>query len=430
MVFDQGRPGASTPAIVALQSTMTLRPDPPASLRRDSRIALYSIVGFWSFYFLINSVRSLVLQDPDQVENLGNRVVVASLSMVITGIVYLFIRRSSAASMRRSMVTGAILALPAAIAYSTLNWLVFERMPHHHYAYGPAHPTHVEAPPQAPVGTSNMPAPPAPPAPPVPPETLNVGHTAWEEEVTPVKAIAENAASGYFFFVAWASLFLSLRYAGEVRVLERRSAELRAAAQYAELRALRYQVNPHFLFNTLNSLSSLILTGKREQAERMILNLATFFRTSLSGDPTEDVSLADEIALQRLYLDIEAVRFPDRLLVEVDLPEALAAAQVPGLILQPLVENAVKHGVSRTIRPVTIAISARERDERLVLTVENSTAAGPCEQPLAQGTGVGLRNVRDRLTARFGDDARCQWRAPAPGRFAVELTMPIVRHGR
>ena len=405
---------------------MTLPQDPPAALRRDSRIALYSIVGFWSFYFLINSVRSLVLQDPHQVENLGNRVVVASLSMVITGMVYVFIRRSSAASMRRSMVTAAVLALPAAIAYSTLNWLVFEGTPHpaHHWMSAPAHSP---PPPQAPSGALDIPAPPAPPP---PPETLNVGHTAMEDELTPVKAIGENSASGYFFFVAWAALFLSLRYAGEVRVLERRSAELRAAAQYAELRALRYQVNPHFLFNTLNSLSSLILTDKRAQAERMILNLATFFRTSLSGDPTEDVSLAEEIALQRLYLDIEAVRFPDRLVVEIDLPETLATAQVPGLILQPLVENAVKHGVSRTVRPVTISIRARERDDQLVLTVENTAAVGPCEHGVVDGTGVGLRNVCDRLIARFGDEAKCRWGAPSPGSFEVELTMPIIRHGR
>ncbi|HLZ82459.1 MAG TPA: histidine kinase [Caulobacteraceae bacterium] len=405
---------------------MTLRQDPPPTPRRDSPIALYSIVGFWSFYFLINSVRSLVMEDPHQVVNLGNRVVVASLSMVITGIFYLFIRGSSAASMRRSMVTAAVLALPAAIAYSTLNWLVFERAsPPSHVWVGSA--AHVSPPPPAPSGTLGIPAPPAPPP---PPETLNVGHSPWEHELTPVQAIAENAASGYFFFVAWASLFLSLRYAGEVRVLERRAADLRAAAQNAELRALRYQVNPHFLFNTLNSLSSLILTGKGEQAERMILNLATFFRTSLTGDPTEDVSLAEEIALQRLYLDIEAVRFPDRLRVNVDLPEALATAQVPGLILQPLVENAVKHGVSRTVRPVTLAISARERGERLVLTVANSAPMGPCEQLPVDGAGVGLRNVRDRLAARFGDDGRCRWWAPAPGSFEVELTMPIVRNGR
>jgi LytS/YehU family sensor histidine kinase len=249
-----------------------------------------------------------------------------------------------------------------------------------------------------------------------------------EPHETPLEAIEDNAANGYFFFIAWASLFLSLRYAAEVQALVRRSMELRAAAQAAELRALRYQVNPHFLFNTLNSLSSLILTDKREQAERMVLNLATFFRTSLTGNPTEDVPLEEEIALQRLYLDIEAVRFPERLHVSIDIPESLGAAHVPGLILQPLVENAVKHGVSRTPGPVTIAITARQRGDELILAVENCAVGAACEPGRLEGNGVGLRNVRDRLAARFGEAAACRWLAPAPGRFRVELAMPLVRH--
>ena len=93
-------------------------------------------------------------------------------------------------------------------------------------------------------------------------------------------------------------------------------------AQEAQLRALRYQINPHFLFNTLNSLSSLVLTKRTETAERMLMNLSTFFRATLSADPTADVPLDEEIKLQRLYLDIEQIRFPDRLTVEIDVPEA------------------------------------------------------------------------------------------------------------
>jgi LytS/YehU family sensor histidine kinase len=249
-----------------------------------------------------------------------------------------------------------------------------------------------------------------------------------EHHETPLAAIEENAANGYFFFIAWASLFLSLRYAAEVQVLERRSADLRAAAQSAELRALRYQVNPHFLFNTLNSLSSLILTDRREQAERMVLNLATFFRTSLTSNPAEDVLLEEEIALQRLYLDIEAVRFPGRLNVSIDIPESLSTAQLPGLILQPLIENAVKHGVSRTPAPVTIAITASQRGDELILTVENYALGAACEPGRPEGNGVGLRNVRDRLAARFGEAAVCRWLSPAPGCFRVELAIPLVRH--
>jgi len=131
-------------------------------------------------------------------------------------------------------------------------------------------------------------------------------------------------------------------------------------AQSAQLRALRYQVNPHFLFNTLNSLSSLIIAGRAEEAESMVLKLSTFFRQSLTLDTGADISLAEEIALQRLYLDIERVRFPRRLKVEMDVPESLEKARLPALILQPLVENAIKHAVSTTRDTVTLSITARE----------------------------------------------------------------------
>ena len=247
-----------------------------------------------------------------------------------------------------------------------------------------------------------------------------------DDDGSPLSDIVDQAGNGYFFFLAWAAIYLALCYAARMGALERRTAELRAAAQSAELRALRYQVNPHFLFNTLNSLSSLVMTGKKGEAERMILNLSTFFRTSLTGDPTEDVPLSEEITLQRLYLDIEAVRFPERLIARIDVPEILRSACVPGLILQPLVENAVKYGVSRARRPVTIRIHASSEAEVLRLSVEDDG------DPVAEtggGTGVGLRNVRDRLAARFGDAAHCHWGPRAGGGFAVRIAMPLVRHG-
>jgi LytS/YehU family sensor histidine kinase len=225
-------------------------------------------------------------------------------------------------------------------------------------------------------------------------------------------------------------LYSALSSAGGVRVAARRAAAFRAAAQSAELRALRYQVNPHFLFNTLNSLSSLILTGKGEGAEQMIMNLSTFFRTSLTADPTEDVMLAEEIRLQRLYLDIERVRFPDRLAVEVDVPAALLTACVPCLILQPLVENAIKYGVSRSRRPVTVRIRAHEDANGLVLSVEDDGEPLPdCDCEVPAGTGTGLRNVRDRLAARFGDASAVRWGKRPDGGFAATLFMPVLRHG-
>jgi len=249
-----------------------------------------------------------------------------------------------------------------------------------------------------------------------------------EKELSILGQIADQALNGYFFFAAWGALFLALSYASAVRVAERDAASYRAAARDAELRALRYQVNPHFLFNTLNSLSTLILKDHRDEAEKMVLNLSTFFRTSLTADPTEDVVLAEEIRLQRLYLDIEAVRFPERLIVEIHVPSELSNACVPCLILQPLVENAIKYGVSRAKRPVTVRITAREDSHGLVLSVEDDGEALGDDQKL-HGTGVGLRNVSDRLRARFGEEAACRYGPLSNGGFGVTLFMPLNRNG-
>ncbi len=249
-----------------------------------------------------------------------------------------------------------------------------------------------------------------------------------EKDLSVMSQIADQALNGYFFFAAWGALFLALGYAAAVRNAEREAAGYRAAARESELRALRYQVNPHFLFNTLNSLSTLILKDSRDEAEKMILNLSTFFRTSLTADPTEDVVLAEEIRLQRLYLDIETIRFPERLNIEIVVPQALENACVPCLILQPLVENAIKYGVSRAKRPVTVKITAREDSQGLVLSVEDD--GEPLgEDARLKGTGVGLKNVSDRLKARFGDEAACRYGPLVNGGFGVTLFMPLIRNG-
>ncbi len=381
-----------------------------------------SIACFWAFYFTIWSLRWMALWPDDQTGMLGKRAVVSLASAGVTVIFYLLMRRVAGRRLRSSFILALLLAVPAAIFYSSFNWYMFS-----HIGEGVPMSWHWSPAPKQPL----PPPPPAPPAPPPAPGMPNVSvgmvHKGMEESMTPLQSIADQAGNGYFFFIAWAALYLALSYAVRAAALERRAADLRAAAQSAELKALRYQVNPHFLFNTLNALSSLILTGKREEAEQMIINLATFFRTSLTGDPTEDVPLSDEIMLQRLYLDIELVRFPERLLVEIDVPEGLLAACVPGLILQPLVENAVKYAVSRSRRPVTIRIAAREEGDRITLIVADD--GDPAPQAQEGGTGLGLRNVRDRLIARFGTSASCDWTAAPKGGFTVTLTLPLVRHG-
>lgn len=393
--------------------------------RLRPRVALISIAAFWALYFTILTIRALLVYQMHS--GMGKRAIVSIASMGITALFYLLIRNIPIRRLGVAIATAAMLAVPAAIVYATVNYRVFEYgMKHVADAGRVVKPASPAAPPRPSAlpgvgGTGGAVAPPAPPT------ALSVGPAAGDEQMAPWQSIADQAANGYFFFASWAALYLALCYAGEVGRLARRAAALEAAARSAELRALRYQVNPHFLFNTLNSLSSLVLSGQSAEAERMILNLSTFFRSSLVGDPAEDVPLIEEIQLQRLYLDIEAIRFPERLRVAIDLPDALARACVPGLILQPLVENAIKHGVARARRPVLVQIRARVQDGQLVLDVENDGDAAPANS--GDGTGVGLVNVRDRLQARFGDAARSEWAARGAGGFAVSLTMPLTFDG-
>lgn len=403
---------------------MTKTSDDTASPSLQPRVVLISIVCFWAFYFSIVTVRWSVLGYKGGLEMLPPRLVVSCASVGVTYLFYIVLRKVTTTSQVRTIIIAFLLAIPASVIYSTVNWFVFDQWPlpdmKHHVTASTA--------PSPPVpSTSAVSPPPASPAPPS--QTVVVGQMQHEEEnMTFLQGIADTSVNGYFFFVAWAALYLALCYAAEVGALERRTAKLRAATQAAELRALRYQVNPHFLFNTLNSLSSLVLTGKRDEAERMIINLSTFFRTSLTGDPSDDVPLSEEIFLQRLYLDIEAVRFPERLRVDIEVPETLRDACVPGLILQPLVENAVKYGVSRAKHPVTIRIRAAEHTTGLALLVEDDGNPAPIMNGHDAGTGVGLQNVRDRLIARFGDAGDCRWSTKPGGGFAVTLTMPLVRN--
>lgn len=240
------------------------------------------------------------------------------------------------------------------------------------------------------------------------------------------KQLTDVALGRYFLLIAWAGLYIALGNAEMARASERREGEYKRAAKAAELRSLRYQVNPHFLFNTLNSLSALVMVGRTAEAEKMIQTISSFYRHSLTGDPTADVPLADEIALQRHYLEIEAVRFPERLVCEFDVPASLDTACVPGMILQPLVENSIKYAVSASTRPVTIRIAAQEAGGRLVLSVADD---GPGKTGANGGTGIGLENVRNRLAARFGDEAKVESGPLPAGGYATVLTIPLVRSG-
>ena len=227
-----------------------------------------------------------------------------------------------------------------------------------------------------------------------------------------------------WFFVAWAGLYLAIEYEVSAREEARRAADLREAAQEAKLRALANQVNPHFLFNSLNSISALMIDGRIGDSERMLSGLSTYLRKTLALDPLVQVPLEQEFDLHRQYLSIEQMRYPD-LEVEVDLPNGLRRAAVPALITQPLVENAIKHGVSRSLAPTRIEIAARAEGKVLRITIAD---CGRSMLPRANpgASGIGIANIRQRLATSFGDSQSLEFFVE-PARFCAEISLPLVR---
>ena len=164
--------------------------------------------------------------------------------------------------------------------------------------------------------------------------------------------------------------------------------------------------------------------GETAQAQRMVLSLSTFLRTTLELDPFHDVSLEEELALQQGYLEIERERFSDRMTVAFTIEPGVGAALVPSLILQPLVENAVKHGVSAARGQVGIKLRAQRNGEQLVIEIENDRPESPRTDWRPVGTRVGLRNVAERLEARFGDQGRLETDRGDARRFRARIEMP------
>jgi len=227
----------------------------------------------------------------------------------------------------------------------------------------------------------------------------------------------------FWFYFSWTTAYLAMSYSITVQEQEQRAAALAVEAREAQISALRYQVNPHFLFNTLNAIAALV-REEPDKAEEMVVQLSDFFRRSLAVNPMEDLTLDEEVDLQRLYLDIEQTRFSDRLRFEVSLEGDSARAKVPALLLQPLVENAVKHGVARSERPTVICIHAREDGNALEIVVENDAQTVGRR---TDGANVGLRNVRDRLQSRFGDAASLITGETAEGGFRNTVRLPLDR---
>ena len=228
-----------------------------------------------------------------------------------------------------------------------------------------------------------------------------------------------------WFFLSVAAGLVALSYSGEVRARSEQLARLEVVARDARLAALRYQINPHFLFNALNAVAGLVRAGDDEVAETMVENLADFLRATLETDPVEDIPLEREIEFQRLYLSIEQARFPHRLVTAFDVPHPVAGLAIPALLIQPLVENAVQHAVARSSGLVRITISARAVGGWLAIRVEDD--GGVPVGTSSPGTGTGLRNVRDRLSAKYGAEQSMTAEPLPGGGFRAEIHLPLAR---
>jgi hypothetical protein len=236
-----------------------------------------------------------------------------------------------------------------------------------------------------------------------------------------------NRTVSNFISFSWLYGWLGTTYVilltnAAMRERELQLAEARTLAQTAQLTALRLQLNPHFLFNTLNAISSLIVTGRNRDGEAMLAKLCAFLRTALVGDGRSQVTLGEELETLQTYLEIESIRFGDRLTVEFAAPEALLEYPVPNFILQPLVENAVKHGVAPTSRPVIVRVGARREGDDLILSVSDN--GGAVAGSRSAGTGVGLDNTRRRLEVIYGPRGRVETLAHDDG-FTVLLRVPV-----
>ncbi|MBL8298347.1 MAG: histidine kinase [Rhodanobacteraceae bacterium] len=207
--------------------------------------------------------------------------------------------------------------------------------------------------------------------------------------------------SALYVILSWSGLYFGIKFSREIAHERESALRANATAHEAQLKMLRYQLNPHFLFNTLNAISTLVLDNQNATANRMVSGLSAFLRHSLDSDPMQRVSLDEELEALTRYLGIEQMRFGERLRVVIDASPAARRALVPSLMLQPLIENCIKHAISQRIEGGTIAVRATVADDSLIVRVEDDGPGLPAECN-GNGNGVGLANTRERLKVLYG----------------------------
>ncbi len=229
----------------------------------------------------------------------------------------------------------------------------------------------------------------------------------------------------FYIMLCWSGLYFGIKYYQQLQEQTEQTLKAVAAAHQAQLKMLRYQLNPHFLFNTLNAISTLILDGANKTANEAVTRLSDFLRYTLDNDPMSRVTLGSELDALDLYLEIEKVRFGDRLVIEKDVDERALDALVPSLILQPLIENAIKYAISPSEDGGTLRIAAHVHAGTLVLQLSDTGPGLGNGDNGQKSTGVGLKNTRERLLQLYGDRQAFTLGPNDPSGLTITINIPF-----
>ena len=228
----------------------------------------------------------------------------------------------------------------------------------------------------------------------------------------------------FSLIAAWTALYYGINYFLLLEEQIRQRERLESQASSAQLAMLRYQLNPHFLFNTLNSISTLVLLKQTERANAMLARLSSFLRYTLANEPTANVTLAQEVETLKLYLEIEKMRFEDRMRPHFRVEPDTIGARLPSLLLQPLIENAIKYAVTPAENGADIWITATREGQAVRIEVADNGNGEGAEWAASPSTGVGLANIRDRLAQAYGAAHRFETKKNERGGFSVILEIP------
>jgi len=229
----------------------------------------------------------------------------------------------------------------------------------------------------------------------------------------------------FALLAAWAALYYGINYFLLLEEQIDQRERLESQASTAQLAMLRYQLNPHFLFNTLNSISTLVLLKQTERANAMLARLSSFLRYTLVNEPTAQVTLAQEVETLKLYLEIEKMRFEDRLRPHFKIESETIGARLPSLLLQPLIENAIKYAVTASESGADIWITAHRQGESVRIEVADNGDGDNAGLTASPSTGVGLANIRDRLAQAYGAAHGFTTKKNERGGFSVIIEIPF-----